>query len=77
MGSVCLIGWRGLEGRKAGKSKTCKQIIAVVKAGDDENLRKGSDDEYTQVEYERQQSIRSERHVMSTKEQSRNNVEAV
>lgn len=21
---LCLIGWRGLEGRKAGKSKTCK-----------------------------------------------------
>lgn len=48
MGSVCLIGWRGLEGKKAGKSKTCKQIIAVVKVGD-ENLRKGNDDEYTQV----------------------------
>lgn len=45
MGSVCLIGWRGLEGRKAGKSKTCKQIVAIIKAGDDENVRKGDDDE--------------------------------
>lgn len=63
MGSVCLIGWRGLEGRKAGKSKTCKQIVAVIKAGDDENLRKGNDDECTQVECERHSKVLDPRDI--------------
>ena len=41
----------GLEGKKAGENKTSKQIIATVQEKEDENLRKGNDNEYTWKEF--------------------------